>query len=237
MTTTTWGDRPAQTDLHWRSRLSHMATAATIRVFVVDDHAIFRRGVATVLAGDSAMAWVGEAANGADAVALAPALQPDVVLVDLVMPGGNAVATIQALVRKLPDVRVLALSCELDIIDTRRALDAGAQSVLLKSASAHEIVNAIHATHRGHRVLASEVSDALVASERDGWLGADLTDRERMLLALMARGLPNREISSRLAIAMPTVKFHITNILSKLHVENRTAAVLAALRYKLVGLE
>ncbi len=209
----------------------------TIRVFVVDDHPMIRHGLAAMLKAEPGLLWVGDASDGADAVRLAPALAPDVVLMDLVMPRMDGVAAIAALRPLLPKTKFVILTSLLEPAEVRRAMDAGACGYLLKNASSQELVTVIQMAHRGHRVLAPEVTDALVASQKDPAPGADLTTRERELLALMARGLSNQEISTALAIAMPTVKFHVTNILAKLHADNRTEAVLTALKHKLVALE
>ena len=119
----------------------------------------------------------------------------------------------------------------------RRALAAGATSFLLKSSSPQELLTVIQAAHRGHRMMAPEVMDALALENETTTLGADLTQRERELIGLMARGMGNREIAERLLITMPTVKFHVTNILSKMHAANRTAAVLSALKNHIVVLD
>lgn len=209
----------------------------TIRVFVVDDHPMIRHGLAAMLKAEPGLLWVGDASDGADAVRLAPALAPDVVLMDLVMPRMDGVAAIAALRPLLPKTRFVILTSLLEPAEVRRAMDAGACGYLLKNASSQELVNVIQMAWRGHRVLAPEVTDALVASQKEATPGSDLTARERELLALMARGLSNQEISNQLSIAMPTVKFHVTNILAKLHADNRTEAVLTALKYRIVALE
>jgi NarL family two-component system response regulator LiaR len=213
------------------------ANMEAIRVFVVDDHPMIRHGLAAMLAPERGVAWVGEAGSGAEAVRCAPALAPDVMLVDLEMPGMDGLAVIAALRPLLPRARFVMLLAAPDADAVRRAIAGGAAGVLAKDASTPELVNVIHAAHFGYRLLAPAVTDAVAARHLPCAPGADLTRRERELLALMARGLPNQEISARLAIAIPTVKFHVTNILSKLHAENRTGAVLAALRHNLVGLE
>jgi NarL family two-component system response regulator LiaR len=209
----------------------------TIRVFVVDDHPMIRHGLAAMVQAERELLWVGDAASGEDALRFAPALKPDVVLMDLVMPQMDGIAAIAALRPLLPLARFVVLTSLLEPSEVKRALDAGASSFLLKNASAQELITVIRATASGHRVLAPEVTDALIAGDRRNSPGADLTQRERELLALMARGLSNQEISNRLAIAMPTVKFHVTNILAKLHADNRTEAVLTALKHKLVMLD
>ncbi len=209
----------------------------TIRVFVVDDHPMIRHGLAAMIRAEREFEWVGEAADGADAVRAAPSLAPDLVLVDLVMPRMDGIATIQSLKPLLPKARFVVLTSLLEPAQVRRAMEVGATAYLLKNASAQELVTVMHTAARGHRVLAPEVTDALVADEREAAPGTDLTQRERELLALMAKGLSNMEISTQLSIAMPTVKFHVTNILAKLHADNRTEAVLTALKHKLVTLQ
>jgi NarL family two-component system response regulator LiaR len=206
------------------------AKAARLRVFVADDHSIYRYGVMSVLSGERHMVLVGEAADGLEAVRAAPALEPDVVLMDLDMPRLDGVGAIQALRPLLPHARFVMVSCTLDAPAARRALAAGATSFLLKSSSPQELLTVIQAAHRGHRMMAPEVMDALALENETTTLGADLTQRERELIGLMARGMGNREIAERLLITMPTVKFHVTNILSKMHAANRTAAVLSALK-------
>lgn len=209
----------------------------TIRVFVVDDHPMIRHGLQAMLLAEKGLLWVGDASDGSDAVRMAPSLAPDVVLIDLVMPRLDGVAAITALRPLLPRTKFVILTSLLDPAEVRRAMDAGASGYLLKNASSQELLTVIQMAHRGHRVLAPEVTDALVASQKDPAPGTDLTQRERELLALMARGLSNMDISTALSIAMPTVKFHVTNILAKLHADNRTEAVLVALKHKLVALE
>ena len=207
-----------------------------IRVFVVDDHAIFRCGLSVVLQKEPRYQWVGEAANGPDAVRLAPAQQPDLLLVDIAMPGMSGIATMAALREKLPATRFVMLTCRLDGAELRQAYSAGANCVLSKTCSAPELLTAMDASLRGQRIYNPVVADAIAERNNGPRFGADLTARERKLLSLMACGLPNREIGERLEIAMPTVKFHVTNILAKLNAENRTSAVLAAIKHNLVEL-
>jgi two-component system, NarL family, response regulator LiaR len=209
----------------------------SIRVFVVDDHPMIRHGLIAMLRSEPSLSWVGEATDGAEAVRMAPALAPDVVLMDLVMPRMDGIAAITALRPVLPNTRFIVLTSLLDPGEVRRAMAAGASGFLLKNASSQELVNVIITASRGQRVMAPEITDALIADSRERTTGADLTGRERELLALMATGLSNQEIATRLSIAMPTVKFHVTNILAKLHADNRTEAVLIALKHKLVALE
>jgi NarL family two-component system response regulator LiaR len=208
-----------------------------IRVFIVDDHNIFRRGLAAVLQAEPEFRCVGEADGGLEALRAAPVLQPDIVLMDMAMPGLGGVATMVALRAQLPTTRFVLITCTLEPAELRRAYAAGANCVLHKSTSPQELVTVMQAAWRGQAVYSPTVADALAADRVDPEFGADLTQRERKLLSLMACGLPNREISAQLSIAMPTVKFHVTNILSKLNADNRTSAVLAALRHNLVALD
>jgi NarL family two-component system response regulator LiaR len=176
----------------------------------------------------------GEAGNGQDALRLIPLAAPDVVLMDLVMPQMDGIAAIEALRKQLPSTRFLILTSLVDPNEVQRAIKAGACGYLLKNASAMELVSVIRNAFGGRRVLAPEVTDALIAASQQPAPGGDLTQREREILALMTRGLNNQEIAAELAVAVPTVKFHITNVLSKLHVDNRTEAVLKALKHRLV---
>jgi NarL family two-component system response regulator LiaR len=208
-----------------------------IRVFVVDAHPVVRYGVAAMLASDGSYRWVGQAAGVGEALAGAPAAQPDVVLLNQAIPGTpDGPGTLAALRAVLPGVRFVVMVPRHDAAVARQARAAGAGAVLPLDASARELVTALHAAYIGPLEPPAPAAEPQPPEPVAGGLGDDLTPRERELLALMARGLPNHEISARLAIAMPTVKFHVTNILAKLHVENRTGAVLAALRQGLVDL-
>jgi two-component system, NarL family, response regulator LiaR len=211
----------------------------SIRVFVTDDHPMIRHGLAAMLASDPLMRWMGEAADGAEAVRVAPALAPHVVLMDMEMPNMDGIAAITALRPRLPDTRYLLLMNHADLVTTQRAMDAGAAGCVLKNASPQELFTAIRAAHRGEPVVRPAASPAAAEGPGgdNGGLGSNLTQRERELLALMARGLSNQDIAEQLSIAMPTVKFHVTNILTKMRADNRTEAVLSALRQKIVSLE
>jgi NarL family two-component system response regulator LiaR len=169
-------------------------------------------------------------------VAAAHTVCPDVVFVDLLMPQMDGVATLEALRPLWPSARFVVMASRIEAADMRRVVAAGA-SCMHKSVSPLELVAAIRAVRRGQRVLSPAVITALESSAREAPLRNDLTPRERALLQLMAQGLDNRSISQSLAISVPTVKFHVTNIMSKLHAANRTAAVLAALREKIIRLD
>jgi NarL family two-component system response regulator LiaR len=213
-------------------------TDTAIRVFITDDHPMVRLGLAAMIAAERDLQAVGEAANGQEAVqmlqSMPPARVPHVVLMDLMMPVMDGIAAITQLRPRLPDTRFLILTSLVEPREIRRAIDAGACGYLLKNASSQELVNVIRSAHAGRRVMAPEATDAMIAAAQSRAPGADLTPRELELLTLMTRGLGNQQIATQLSIALPTVKFHITNILGKLQVENRTEAVLLALKHKLV---
>ena len=210
--------------------------AGAVRVFVVDDHPMARQGVAVMLAESPLIRHVGEAEDGAQALRNAAAARPDVVIIDQSLPGMDGVATLAALAALLPQARCVLLLSEPDVALARRALAAGALGLLLKSATSQDLVAAVLAAARGQRADSPQIAAALADTDARAPLGTDLTRRERDLLQLLAQGLGNHEISTRLDIALPTVMFHVTNILSKLQAENRTAAVLVALRHQLVAL-
>ncbi len=181
----------------------------------------------------------GEAGDGAELEsALLAASQVDVVVLDMGIPGTDCLATMQRLAGRWPALRWVLLAEAADVPLARHALAAGASAVLLKTATQEELLDALQAASLSRQMCSAALQAALLppaASAAEP--GSDLTQRERELLALLARGLGNGDISARLAIAVPTVKFHITNIMSKLQAANRTAAVLVALRHNIVRLD
>ena len=205
-----------------------------IRVFLVDDHPMIRHGLSALVQGENDFELVGQAESGEEALATLAATQPDVVLMDLVMPGIDGITAIASLKPRLPATRFVVLTSLVEPAEIRRAIQAGASGYLLKNATSQQLVTVIRESHAGRRMMAPEATDAIIAAAQVTHPGADLTQRERELLTLMARGMANQQIAHELGIALPTVKFHITNILSKLQVDNRTEAVLLALRHKLV---
>lgn len=205
-----------------------------IRVFIVDDHPMIRAGLAAMIRAESDLLLVGEAANGADALLQVPISMPDVVMMDLIMPQMDGIDATAALHKRLPKTKFVILTSMVDPQEVNRAIDAGASGYFLKNASSHELVGMIHAVHEGRRVLAPEVTDAMIAARQQHAPMDSLTPREQELLALMACGHNNQDIATELNIALPTVKFHVSNILSKMQVDNRTEAVLKALKHKLV---
>ena len=212
-----------------------MAETKPIRVLLVDDHAVVRSGLSAFLQAFDDLELVGEAGSGEEAVAKCNVLHPDVVLMDLVMPGMDGAAATQAIRENWPDIQVIALTSfkETELIEG--ALDAGAIGYLLKNVAADELADAIRGAHAGRPTLAPEAAQALIqATTKATEPGFDLTEREHEVLALMVEGLSNPEIADRLVVSRSTVKFHVSNILSKLSVESRTEAVAVALQQDLV---
>ena len=206
-----------------------------IRVVLADDHDMVRQGLAAFLQVCDDLELVGEATTGADAVRICADVQPDVVLMDLMMPEMDGVTATRLLRERFPAIRVIALTSFQDEGLVQQALQAGALSYLLKNVSAEQLAAAIRAAHAGRPTLAPEATRELIrAAAAPPRPGHDLTAREREVLGLLARGLSNGEIAGRLGVSQSTIKFHVSSILSKLGVVGRTEAVAVALRYHLV---
>lgn len=212
--------------------------APPIRVMLVDDHAVVRSGLAAFLAAFDDLELVGEAADGQEAVALCGRAHPDVILMDMVMPRMDGAAATRGIREKYPNVQIIALTSFKEDELVQNALLSGAIGYLLKNVGADDLAKAIRAAHAGRATLAPEAAEALIHTARTAGIplpGHDLTEREREVLALMVEGLNNTEISERLIVSKSTVKFHVSNILSKLHVSSRTEAVALALQKNLVA--
>jgi two-component system, NarL family, response regulator LiaR len=206
-----------------------------IRVMLVDDHAVVRSGLGAFLMAFDDLELVAEAGGGEEAVRLCEEAKPDVVLMDLMMPGMDGAAATKAIRDRCPRIQVIALTSfkEEDLVEG--ALQAGAIGYLLKNVSADELADAIRAAHAGRPTLAPEAAQALIQSTRRPQSPSyDLTERELEVLALMIEGLSNPEIADRLVVSYSTAKFHVSNVLSKLGVASRTEAVSLALKQKLV---
>jgi NarL family two-component system response regulator LiaR len=216
-------------------------TSEPIRVLVVDDYLVVRRGLAALLLAFDDIVLVGEAQNGAAALELCATARPDVVLMDLLMPEGDGVAATRAIREHYPNIQVLVLTnCdEYDLI--RRALAAGAEGYLLKNAKAGDLAAGIRETHAGRPTLAptsianmapAPLAPALPPAPEPG---ADLTGREQEVLERMVHGLTNTQIGAHLNISRATVKFHVSSILSKLGAVSRTEAVALAVQHQLAS--
>jgi two-component system, NarL family, response regulator LiaR len=207
-----------------------------IRVMLVDDHTMVRRGLATFLMVFDDFKLVGEAESGRTAIQLCAEVLPDVVLMDMAMPDMDGITATRLIHQQFPQVRVIALTSFKEGKLIKDALEAGAIGYLLKDVSAEELAQAIRAAHAGRATLSSEAAQTLVhAASQPPVPGLDLTERERVVLALMVDGLNNTQIAGRLTVRHSTVKSHVSNILSKLGVASRTEAVTLALRNHLVS--
>jgi two-component system, NarL family, response regulator LiaR len=211
------------------------AVEPMIRVMVVDDHAIVREGLTGVLNAAPDMVCVGEASNGQDAVGFYARFQPDVILMDLVMPLMDGIAATRAIVAASPQTRVVILTSFVDDAQVQAALQAGAVGYLLKDASTRDILGTIRAAHSNKTTLAPQAAQALIrANTRPALPSHQLKERELEILALMVEGLSNPEMGERLSLSRATIKFYVSSILAKLGVSNRLEAVKLAITQGLV---
>ncbi len=197
----------------------------SIRIILVDDHAVVRQGLAALIATDARLQVVGEAGSGEEAVPLCHRLQPDVVLLDMIMPKMNGVAAAAAIKSAAPHARVLLLTSYTEGDLVQPALAAGADGYLLKTASAEGVLQAVLAVAQGQQVLDQVAVEALRQPKV-----SDLSLREQEVLHLVAQGLSNAEIADRLAITVRTVKAHVSNLLQKLDLQDRTQLAIYVLR-------
>jgi NarL family two-component system response regulator LiaR len=217
----------------------------TIRILIADDHAVVREGLRALIDTEPAMELLGEAADGVEAVQKVRSLQPDVILLDLVMPRKGGIEAIGEIKKENPEARILVLTSFDEDEKVFLAIKAGALGYLLKDASPQELLEAIRDVHRGEPSMAPTIAHKLMRElQRSAREESDLppteeplTEREVEVLGLVAQGLPNQEIAERLVISERTVRTHVSNILDKLHLANRTQAALYALREGLASLE
>ena len=206
-----------------------------IRVLLADDHDVVRRGLTALLDGANGFAVVGAASDGEEAVALAAEHQPDVVLMDLSMPGVDGIEATRRLLVDRPESRVVVLTSFSDRERILDALDAGAVGYLLKDAEPDELLRGIEAAARGESPLAPKAARAVLTARAEGRPAAELTAREQEVLALLAEGLANKQIARRLGIAEKTVKAHLTSVFQSIGVTDRTQAALWAQRHGIGG--
>jgi NarL family two-component system response regulator LiaR len=212
--------------------------ADPISVLIVDDHSVVREGLRAFLQLQDGLEVVGEAADGVEAIAAASRLEPDVILMDLVMPGLGGVAAMRRLREEAPGARVIVLTSFLDDDKLLPALRAGAAGYLLKNAEPQDVARAVRAAHAGEAVLDPVVAARLVETlaAEDGQEPLDrLTPREREVLVLIGRGFSNKRIAGELALSEKTVKTHVGHVLAKLGVTDRTQAAVVAVRAGIVG--
>ncbi|WP_329248081.1 response regulator transcription factor [Actinoallomurus sp. NBC_01490] len=204
-----------------------------IRVLIADDHPVVRQGLRTFLGVQEDIEVVGEAADGVEAVARAEALTPDVILLDLKMPGVDGQAALEELRSRGIPSRVLVLTSVGERARVLPVVRAGASGYLYKDVDPQALVQAIRAVHDGHVLFAPEAADAMLAPDQGGKAAVALTEREREVLTQIARGRSNREIARALVVSEKTVKTHVSNILMKLGLQDRTQAALYAVRHGL----
>lgn len=212
-----------------------------IKVLLVDDHEMVRIGLAAVLGTEDDIEVVGEASNGKEGVRLAEEYRPEVVLMDLVMEGMDGIETTRRVLEKVPDCKVIVLTSYIDDEKIYPVIEAGAFSYLLKTSRAGEIAQAIRSAVKGQPILESQVASKIMNRFRQNKQQAmphqELTDREMEVLRLIAKGKSNQDVADDLFIGVKTVKFHVTNILAKLGVEDRTQAAIYAFKHGLAETE
>ena len=212
-----------------------------IRVLIADDHAVVREGLRTLIGTEPGIQVVGEAENGAEAVRKAHSLQPDVILLDMVMPHKDGLAAINEIMAEDSQAHILVLTSFSHDDKVFPAIKAGALGYLLKNASPQALLNAIRDVHRGEPTMSPDIARKLMREMRRSSdlppTEEPLTGRELDVLRLLAQGLTNQEIAESLTIGVGTVRTHVSNILSKLHLANRTQAALFALREGLAPLD
>ena len=217
-----------------------MSDTPPIRIMIVDDQPVVRSGLGAFLSIHDDLELVGEASDGARALSLCAKVNPDVILMDLVMPNMDGAEATMRIRHNFPNIQVLVLTSFKEDELVQKALEAGAIGYLLKNISSDELVKAIRAAYAGRPTLSPEATEVLIrkATHSPGIeLGSDLTEREREVLILMVKGLNNNEIAEHMIVSRSTVKFHVSNVLSKLQATNRMEAIAIALKQKIVPIK
>jgi NarL family two-component system response regulator LiaR len=206
-----------------------------IRILLVDDHTVVRSGLSKFLMVNKDMQLVAEASDGAEAIQMADLHKPDVILMDLMMPGLDGITATRQIHQKYPQMRIIALTSFSEQNLVQGALQAGAIGYLQKNVTAMELADAIRSAFVGRITLSPEATQALAQSITQPHLpGNDLTERERDVLSCLVEGLNNNEIAKKLVISLGTVKYHVSNIFQKLGVDSRVEAVKLAIEQKLI---
>lgn len=208
-----------------------------IKVLFVDDHEMVRIGVSAYLSSQPDIEVIGEASDGGEGVEKALQLKPDIILMDLVMKEMDGIQATREIIEQWPEAKIIIVTSFLDDEKVYPALEAGATSYMLKTSKASEIADAVRSTYHGQSVLEPEVTGKMMQRMRKPQhkaLHEELTNREMEILLLMAEGKSNQEMADELFIALKTVKVHVSNILSKLEVQDRTQAVIYAFKHALV---
>ena len=208
-----------------------------MKILLVDDHQMVRLGLKSYLELQDDIAEVSEAVNGKEGVELALASRPDVIIMDIVMPEMNGIEATLAILKEWPEAKILILTSYLDNEKIYPVLDAGAHGYMLKTSSAEEVLRAVKKVAKGEFAIETEVSKKVEYHRNHIELHEDLTARERDILGLLAKGYENQRIADELFISLKTVKTHVSNILSKLEVSDRTQAVVYAFQHHLVPQE
>lgn len=212
-----------------------MSEKNIIRIMIVDNHEMVRRGLALFLKNFDDLRLVGESSHVQETLSLCAELQPDVILIDVIMPNEDGVGLIRAIKQTYPAIQIVALTTLNDMDTVTAVIQAGVTGYLLKTISDDQLANAIRTAFQGQQVLSPEVAKVLVnAAMRPPEPQYRLTERELEVLRQMVQGLNNREIAERLFVSRSTVKYHISSILSKLNVSNRSEAIALAIKYKLI---
>ena len=207
-----------------------------IKVLIVDDHEMVRLGISTYLGVQDDLEVVDQAVNGREGVEKALALRPDAILMDLVMPEMDGIEATKTILKAWPQAKIIILTSFIDDEKVYPAIEAGAASYILKRSTAEEIANTIRKTTAGQSVLEPEVTNKMMnrmTHQAETKLYEDLTNREREVLGLIAKGRSNQEIADELFITLKTVKTHVSNILAKLQVDDRTQAAIYAIKHQL----